>query len=288
MAYDIGIDIGGTKVLFMTLDREGKPITYKAPTGTSFKPEDLNACMVTFVNMLPGSKAIRDTTIAVCGLVEGSQIQICELPLMNGSNLATIVCPFMTGELKVINDGEAAIYGAIDESDEKDNLAVIVCGTGIGAGFIVDGKVIEGGFGFAGEVESMPVLVDGSYIAIRKVCSGSYVVEQLQSMGIHPENVNDIIENKLEGYQEVSKLLCDMASRFAQLTVTTMMFLSSKVIIAGGGCFSFIIFREAVIHRVNALVKTLPSILQNTTFKISKDANTLVVRGALNMNKHHP
>lgn len=58
------------------------------------------------------------------------------------------------------NDANAAALGEMSMRKEWQSVVMITLGTGVGGGVIVDGKIVPGAFGGAGEIGHIPVRLD--------------------------------------------------------------------------------------------------------------------------------
>lgn len=60
-------------------------------------------------------------------------------------------------KVRVTNDATAAAYGEYSFLNEEKNLAFMTLGTGVGGGLVIDGKIVEGTHGAAGEFGHLQV-----------------------------------------------------------------------------------------------------------------------------------
>lgn len=155
----LGIDIGGTKLMIVaTKDdpstvEELQVIYERYPTGKSFKSQELIDNIKNFMNKhFPSSISVVSLGVAICGLLEGTTILVCELPLLDKWNLHKIteilpIPPAFQHRVKIMNDAEAAlveVHRRYISKQEDRNIAVVVSGTGIGTSFLIDGKKLTG------------------------------------------------------------------------------------------------------------------------------------------------
>lgn len=78
----------------------------------------------------------------------------------------------------IMNDGDAAVLGEIRCGAARGlkNVLAITLGTGLGAGLVVHGKLVQGENGAAGELGHMPLVPDGRQCACgRRGCVETYV-----------------------------------------------------------------------------------------------------------------
>jgi predicted NBD/HSP70 family sugar kinase len=144
----VGIDIGGTKILLIAKKEEiivsGAYRRYRCQfhTGSDFSPSDAETIIANFIEKLPEPPI--SIGIAIPGLVDSDgRVVACDvLPKICGwfpSARFSKICP-----VRVLNDAESALFEAIHGLEPDVTAAVIMVGTGIGAGFYVNGQVLRG------------------------------------------------------------------------------------------------------------------------------------------------
>jgi glucokinase len=157
----VGIDIGGTNTVFGVVDREGN-ILAEDQINTSYydEPEVFVAALYEKI-MITAGKAGRELEIlgfgigAPMGNINKGTIEYpADLPWKGIIPLADIFSKHTDLPVMVTNDANAAAVGEMIYGGAKDmkNFVVITLGTGLGSGFVVDGKLVYGHDGFAGEI----------------------------------------------------------------------------------------------------------------------------------------
>ncbi len=139
----VGIDIGGTKMLLIAQSEGIVEHRYRCNTGATFSIEHAESIIAEFIDTLP-----RDPTsigMAIPGLVdESGRVIACDvLPQLEGWLLSS------NYPLRVVNDAEAALCKTIDGLDPKSTTIMMMVGTGIGAGICVNGQILRGAKGWA-------------------------------------------------------------------------------------------------------------------------------------------
>lgn len=162
MQYVVGIDIGGTSIKAGILTEEGELIakteipTRKGPEGQEIF-EDLKCLVEKFL----GDAGLEQETlsgigIAVPGAVRGRRVvNRCANLNWGIIDVAEAMEARLPGiPIVVLNDANAAAYGEAWKGSQQvaRNMVMVTLGTGVGGGVIVDGKVVEGAFGGAGEI----------------------------------------------------------------------------------------------------------------------------------------
>jgi len=157
----LGIDIGGTNTIFGFADREGNILSEgQLKTSQYGKIEDFVAVLYEKI-MVAGDKLGRGIEIkgfgigAPAGNINKGTIEHASgLPWKGIVPLADIFHRHTVLPVIVTNDANAAAVGEMVYGGAKGmkNFVVITLGTGLGSGFVVDGKLMYGHDGFAGEI----------------------------------------------------------------------------------------------------------------------------------------
>lgn len=165
--YNLGIDIGGTKINIGLIDENGK-IYAKTKMQTDHALHAMDT-----VNILSGeikrfinSNGLELNDISFIGAGVPGTVDIKTGFVDYCPNLHWIDEPvgdffekYLGREVKVIQDARAAalsekLFGA---GQGFENMILITIGTGIGGGIIVNNKLFHGGMNTAGEVGHMPI-----------------------------------------------------------------------------------------------------------------------------------
>lgn len=161
----LGIDIGGTNTVFGLLDKEGN-LKYNSSLPTnSEKPinELLKKIQLDIQNYVNATSE----TIEIVGIGVGAPNSnyysgMLENPpnLKWGSiNLKQVIGDMWRLPSAITNDANAAALGEMyyGAAKKMKNFVEITLGTGLGSGIIVDGKLVYGNDGFAGEMGHVTV-----------------------------------------------------------------------------------------------------------------------------------
>jgi glucokinase len=185
----IGIDIGGTNTAIGVVDKEGTliyerkpqlptPLKKENPQGSEIKSEELLTAFI--ASLTVEIKAAMETVkqinpeVEIMGIGIGAPngnyysgtIEFApNLPFVGVVNLAKLVqdqFPDMK-YVKVTNDANAAALGELIYGGGKGmkDFVLITLGTGLGSGLIVNGDLVYGADGFAGEIGHTIVIPDG-------------------------------------------------------------------------------------------------------------------------------
>ncbi len=157
----IGIDIGGTNTVYGILDREGKFLAQgHIPTKDHQEIEVFLAALNEKIRL---SLRKLNNRIVVIGIGIGAPMgninkgtieYSADLPWKGVIPLADLFKNFTNLPVIVTNDANAAAVGEMIYGGAKGmrNFVVITLGTGLGSGFVVNGELVYGHDGFAGEL----------------------------------------------------------------------------------------------------------------------------------------
>lgn len=215
MNYIIGVDLGGTFIKAGTASKEGK-ILYETsiPSLAEINPQAVVSQIAKAVGTIKekhGNDELLGVGIGSPGMVDLDGGTVKYPP--NFTNwtvfrLGEEVSRLIGGRVEVENDANAAAVGEMKFGAGRGltNFIMITLGTGVGGGFIIDGKVFRGESGGAGEIGHItidyngPLCNCGNYGCVEAYVGQKYlshrVVQQLKS---HPESlVNKLVDGDEE------------------------------------------------------------------------------------------
>jgi len=180
----LGIDIGGTDTKYGFVDIEGKILSKgKFSTSTDENIEsfisDLKNAIVEAQKELPDIELIGIGIGAPNGnFYEGTISHATNLVWKGTIPLASLVEKSLGTKTFLTNDANAAAIGEMIFGAAKNmrDFVVITMGTGLGSGLVVNGQIVYGHSGFAGELGHQTVNVNGRSCACgKKGCLETYV-----------------------------------------------------------------------------------------------------------------
>jgi glucokinase len=269
----VGIDIGGTKMLLIA---HGEVIErrYQCDTGAGFSIKRAESIITEFIDTLPRSPS--SIGMAVPGLVdEFGRVIACDvLPQLEGWLLSS------NYPLRVVNDAEAALYKTIDGLDPKSTTILIMVGTGIGAGFFVNGQILRGAKGWAGELGSIPIPQSGRYanamengiMTLDKLASGAAI---LARSGGDLESLIRSVESRDE---TILKIISDAGQALGLGIATVINIFNPDSIVLAGGTLAWAGYLEAAL--ISAQESSLPDLWAATKVQLSPYGGDLVALGA--------
>ena len=169
--YVIGIDLGGTNTVFGIVDANGNIIaqnsikTQKHKDNVNLYIDELCNELTALIDQTGGKNAIKGIGIgAPNGNYYTGNIEFApNLPWQHVLPLSKMITEKIHLPCKITNDANAAAIGEMTYGIAKGmkNFILITLGTGVGSGIVINGKVVYGHDGFAGELGHTIAIHDG-------------------------------------------------------------------------------------------------------------------------------
>ncbi|HEX3685274.1 MAG TPA: ROK family protein [Bryobacteraceae bacterium] len=170
-AYSIGVDLGGTNLRVAAIDGEGQVLDrVSVPAIYEAGPEHVVKDIVQAIHEVRSRVAadgLLGVGIGVPGFIDietGVVIGSANLPGFQDFPVRDEIQRQLGTKIMLENDANAAALGEMWRGAGKDvkDLILLTLGTGIGGGIIIDGRVLHGFLGMAGEFGHMTVFPDGN------------------------------------------------------------------------------------------------------------------------------
>ncbi len=182
--FVLGIDIGGTSAKYGLVSRQGDVLHEgSVPTAGTTSVRDFLQPLHTAVSRVLDAHPEYTIIGAGVGAPNGNYYtgRIEHAPNLNWGNRVDFTAEFKSYfdfPMVLTNDANAAAIGEKVFGGAKDmnDFVVFTLGTGLGSGIVVNGKVVYGYSGFAGELGHVTVNPKGRYCACgRRGCLETYV-----------------------------------------------------------------------------------------------------------------
>ena len=196
--YVIGMDMGGTNTVFGVVDARGNVISKSAiKTGThtdvNLYIQDLYDEMIKLIDAAGGVDKFKGIGIgAPNGNYYTGNIEFApNLPWKGVIPFAQLMSDKFGIPAALTNDANAAAFGEMTygAAHGMKNLIMITLGTGVGSGIIIDGKVLYGHDGFAGELGHTTAIREngrlcgcGKYGCLETYCSATGVARSAREI----------------------------------------------------------------------------------------------------------
>lgn len=245
----LGLDIGGTKIRMGIVDSDGNVIeNHIIPTKIPLYPY-LERQIISFLNKHPEIEAIG---IGTRGMVDAESGVITyegdTLPGWQGTEVKSLLEKACGLRVEVNNDANCAglAESRIGAAKGFKRTVCLTLGTGLGGGFVMDGQVMNGTHGGAGEVGHMILYPNGHVCNCgRHGCSEQYVsgtalrymIAQKQIMD---EENNLISPNRLfelvrEGHPDALEITKKFTTDLAIVISSLQAVLDMDCVVIGGG-----------------------------------------------------
>lgn len=175
--FVVGLDVGGTKIMATVLNHKFKILgrckkRSKSRKNEEEKAEDRIIRIVTEALKEAGNPVIKGIGVGSPGPLDPKTGVIIDTPNLGWKNfpLADILSQQFKVPVVVDNDVNVGTYGewCFGEVSACQDVVGLFPGTGIGGGIIINGKMLHGFSGAAGEVGHMTLEVDGPYCGCGK------------------------------------------------------------------------------------------------------------------------
>jgi len=258
----IGVDVGGTKIAAGVVDPQGRLVDKVRVSTPATTAQAVEAGIVTAVQVLLTKYPVAAVGIAVAGLVDQNRsllrfapnLPMVERPLKDliGSEVGVPVV--------IENDANAAAWGEYRFGGGRgsDDVVMLTVGTGLGGGIVLEGRLLRGSFGSAGEFGHVRLVPDGLPCGCGKrgcweqYTSGSALVREARAMArIRPDSARRLLElaggdsegivgsmvtqAAIEGDQGSRSLLAEVGRWLGEGIVDVANVLDPASVVVGGG-----------------------------------------------------
>lgn len=209
-----GIDIGGTNILFGLVDSDGNiRVKQSIPTGNLSSPEMIVTSLGAEIRKAVASLG-SDYELAGIGIGAPNgnyftgTIEFAANLKWNGViPLAKLFQDELGAEAILMNDAKAATLGEMifGGAREMKNFLFITLGTGLGSGIVVNGELVHGHDGFAGEIGHMIVSPNGRPCGcgrrgcLETYCSATGIMRTYADMRISKHKKTEVNDAKISG-----------------------------------------------------------------------------------------
>lgn len=272
---NIGIDIGGTKMIVST-ELNGEVVSKRYSTGITIEFREILDNYNSFIDefsLTPSALAV-----AVPGLVDKDKITACDVvPGLEGKKTSDFSRSY---PVIFINDVNAALYEERANHPDIKNLIVIMIGTGIGMSMIVDGRELKGSTGFTGELGYTIVNSETGPTYLDNISAGAGI---LKKFGGSAEDLKDALK---EGDSRALEIIHRAGEFMGMGLGSTISLLNPQLILIGGGTAGYKGYFESMIESCKKY--TLPVLYNPVKIERTTNPGMTVVNGCLKIAKALP
>lgn len=254
--YYLSIDIGGTEIKSACLDKAGNILEkWQAPT-----PNSKKACLKQIKTIVYGREVEQLKGLALCapGKISGSTIHFGgSLPFLEGIDFKQIY-RHLHIPVAVINDGKAATLAEAWLGNLKDiaNCAAIILGTAVGGGIILNGHLLNGAHGQAGEISFTQLNCHAAHDNGFKGFAGQdvsavHMINMINNALDQPDRNNGFkaFAAIKEGNEQANFIFSEFCYRLALMIMNLQATIDVDRFVIGGGISS----QPILLNKVNAV-----------------------------------
>jgi len=163
--YAIGIDIGGTKIAGALVDPDGSIIREERVATPAHDSDAIADAVIELINQLSEGVQVVAAGVAAAGFIDAERANIVYAPNLSWRHepLKAKLQARTNIPVFIENDANAAGWAEyrFGAGQGVKHMAMLTIGTGVGGAIVVDGQLLRGGFGIAGELGHIRLVPEG-------------------------------------------------------------------------------------------------------------------------------
>lgn len=245
--YRLGIDVGGTKILSVVVDEDGK-VVEQLRIPTQFGPEGVVQSVLESVRKISQRlnfepQSFRAIGLGIPGAVnhETGHVSHAVNLGIESLELGLILANEIAVPVQIENDVNVAALGAfyLHQNSSCTSLAYLNIGTGLAAGLVLGGKLWRGSRGTAGEIGHIPVDFKGERCSCGQIGCLETLVSGTALSRIWPEGqgrgINGLFEEVEKGNSQAATVVAKLVSNVAIAVRILVLTVDVDVVVIGGG-----------------------------------------------------
>ena len=270
----LAFDIGGTKIAYATVDRNGKILNEVIRHPTSAAPGAAAKLLKTIIAQFEDQ--IDAVAVSTAGTVDRTNSRITgSVGNMPEGYMDTDFKALSAKPVVVENDANSAVWAehVLGNAKGHDNVILLTLGTGVGVGIIADGRLLVGKSGAAGEVH-FPVRYDnnrlcgcGRYDCLEIYMSGKAL--SLEAKAAYKDD-NATSHTVIEGLKQNALPAVTAFHNWQEMVKNGIVIFADifdpEVILLGGSMAHFIDYKR-LNDEANRMIVTTPFELKEASFE---------------------
>lgn len=185
-----GVDMGGTNTRLVVVDQRARPVAAWRVL-TAHLDSDTQTADWLVAELMAGCPKIAkcglmSTVVGVPGVVVPTCDEVQQVPnltAISGTGFARRLGERLPGHVALKNDANLALVGEMcaGAAAGLQDVAMVMVGTGVGAGVALRGELLTGARGLVGEFGSLPLDTDGT--VVEDALSGAGLAAARSSLG---------------------------------------------------------------------------------------------------------
>ncbi len=273
-----GIDLGGTKVEGVIMDPQNPSVPIhrlRRDTGSSQGYDHILSQIVGVIRDLETASGLsRPSSIGIGtpGIVDPltGSLKNSNTVCLNGRPLRDDLATALKCSFVMANDANCfALAEAICGAGQNEEVVLgLILGTGVGSGIVINGKILNGHHGIAGEWGHNPLCGEsrlcycGRKGCVETVIAGPSLERFYQENGGDKVRLPEIVTRALAGELRAIQTMELLRGKFAEAIAAVINILDPDVIVIGGGVGNVSLLyeyatREAILrHLFNSEITT--------------------------------
>ena len=239
----IGLDVGGTKMLLQTFDDKLRIIDeIKVKTNTKSHTHFMKSIYQLIDSFF--NKSVKGIGVAVPGIVninKGILVHAPHLPTKRNTPLKQLLTKRYQTKVHIENDINAFLAGECNKSDAKKfkNIVAVMVGTGVGGAIMVNGDLLYGKDGYAGEVGHMIIEKNSTLKTFEQNTSGHFMSKIAKILNPKSKINAYMLENMLKEKNKEAKKVLDYITENRAISLSNLnLIFNPEVIILGGTIYN--------------------------------------------------
>lgn len=244
--HAVALDLGGTDLKFARVARDGSVLEAGCVPARALEGPDVLLGVVagTARRLLAGACAVGMGCPGVIHPLTGDLVDLTtHLSLPRDFPLARHLARELGVPVHVDNDANLAALGeALAGAARGSRVSVtFTVGTGVGCGIVVDGRVLRGAWGGAGEISHAGLRSPGPPCAcgvegcIEPLSGGEGLVRRAREAGLAADGARDVFAASASGDATAARLVATMADALGQQIAVVVQVVNPEVVVLGGG-----------------------------------------------------
>lgn len=248
--YSIGLDLGGTNLRAAAIDREGTLL--HMVTGHTQYSEGREAIMSDIVEAIGTCRDRQGTAgLAGIGVVVPGFISLEEGVIRNCNNIPSLedfpirdrLSERLNAPVILENDANAAALGEqwMGAGRGVKDVVLLTLGTGIGGGIVIDGKLIRGFLGMAGEIGHITVVPNGlpcgcgNRGCLEKHASATSISAMAKLLGYGDVTAKEVYDRAVAGDERARAIFESMGEALGIALATLVNAFNAELYLLSGG-----------------------------------------------------
>lgn len=308
MVYRVGIDLGGTSIKMILMNDETIVAEWRIPTdisqeGTKIVPDIIESIKQTCANNNISLDNIASIGMGTPGQVDAENGTVIGAYNLNWSTTQYVKQQFekaLNVSFAVDNDANVAALGetVFGAGNNEKNVVMVTLGTGVGAGVIVDGKIVTGVAGAGGELGHICMDINGKQCTcgnigcLETITSATGIKHLALDKLKEKPDMDTLLRNQVEidakivfdAAKENDLMAKEIVEHFGKVLGLACSYIGnmlnpSSIVIGGGVAQAGEMVIDAV--KPNFIAHSLPKVQQTTHLKLATLGERAGVLGAV-------